>query len=143
MPPPSVTAGVRPYFLSTGHWLAGKKSKPLAPSRTASRHISSIGIPRPKLRAKQDCFSLPVRVIGPGVGLCPAANRAKASEPTKSRRCIVASYPFLCCDEVQHCCKRYSFALVGQSPALPIPRLQRVFEQPLSTCANEFKWRVL
>src|SRR5579883_384590 len=92
MPPPSVTAGVRPYFLSSGHWLAGKKSKPLAPNRTAWRHISSMGMPRPKLRVKQDCFNLPFRGITASSGVCPVASPAKANDPRKFRRFTVASY---------------------------------------------------
>src|SRR5438105_15178109 len=83
-----------PYFLSVGQSAGPTRSKPLAPSLAASRHMSSNDsfVSRPQLTRISACLLRPLRRAGAGAGCArapaAAATPAAATVARKARRRI-------------------------------------------------------
>src|SRR6266542_2369569 len=70
--PPGYIEGTSPYFFSVGQSGGPIRSKPLIPSRAASRQASSRTAPRPNTPRVTPCLIRPLRGGGGGGVACAA-----------------------------------------------------------------------
>src|SRR5205085_932581 len=99
-PGPGYIEGTRPYFFRVGQSDGPIRSKPLIPSRAASRQLSSSAAPRPNTPLVTPCLIRPLRCggVAGGCASCPdmpPTMSGAVTAPRNSLRRIVPSWPIV------------------------------------------------